>query len=294
MAGSSQSKPASGRPWAPLSGPFQALRIRAWHAIGTPVEWLCRFRLGPQNPAFPDDPATVGAAVDRLRSDPQPLPRPLIVFSGYRVPGLFGGHLAANLASLTCGTLRDVRLFAYPQAGDIEPLVNHLARRIGQQVGLDASGDCTQPVDVVGISMGGIVGRLAAARARTRPPGVPRVDIRRLFTIATPHRGARLALRIHVDKAACDMQPNAPFLARLDTCLPMDDYELIPYATINDITVGSANCSPWGTDPIWIRGTRRFAHTTISMHRGIMADIALRLRRQTPLGQPSPVPESYK
>lgn len=259
--------------------------------MGRPIAWPCRFTFGPENPAFNLDGDALKAKASELAANPKPLARPVLVFSGYRVPGIFGGQLATNLARLTSGRTADFRMFAYPFDGDIEPLVNRLAKQVGREFGLDASGDCTSAVDVVGISMGGIVGRLAAARARSRPSGVPRINIRNLFTIATPHRGARLALKIHVDRAATDMQPNSPFLAKLDEYAKSDDYTLVPYATLNDITVGPANCSPPGADPIWIRGTRRFAHTTVTMHPAIALDIALRLRGEPPLGSPSQIPQ---
>ncbi len=258
--------------------------------MGRPIAWPWRFDFGPENPAFTHADEVIAAKSRELETNPKPLARPVIVFSGYRVPGVFAGHLATNIARFTSGQTEDFRMFAYPFDGDIEPLVNRLAKIIGNEFGLDSSGDSTVPVDVVGISMGGIVGRLAAARTRTRLPGVPRVDVRRLFTIGTPHRGARLALTIHVDRAATDMQPNSPFLATLDEHAKSDDYELIPYATLNDITVGAANCSPPDSHPIWIRGSRRFAHTTVTMHPAIAVDIALRLRGETPIGTPSPVP----
>jgi len=273
-----------------MTGPFQKLRLAACHLMGRPIAWPCRFTFGPENPAFDCAHEALAEKARALAAHHKPLARPVLVFSGYRVPGIFGGQLATSLARLTSGNTSDFRMFAYPFDGDIEPLVNRLAKKVGKEFGTDASGDTTIPFDVVGISMGGIVGRLAAARARQRPAGVPRINIRNLFTIATPHRGARLALKIHVDRAATDMQPNSPFLAKLDEYAKSDDYTLLPYATLNDITVGAGNCSPHGSHPIWIRGTRRFAHTTVTMHPAIALDIALRLRGEQPLGTPSEIP----
>ncbi|MBX3379167.1 MAG: hypothetical protein KF805_03670 [Phycisphaeraceae bacterium] len=273
-----------------MTGPFQKLRLAACHLMGRPIAWPCRFTVGPENLAFNHATETIQSKARELAANPKPLAHPVMVFSGYRVPGIFAGQLATNLARLTSGRMEDFRMFAYPWHGDIEPLVNRLATKIGREFGMDSSGDSTLAVDAVGISMGGIVGRLAAARARPRPAGIPRVDIRNLYTIATPHRGANLALKIHVDRAATDMQPNSPFLAKLDEYAKSDDYSLTPYATLNDITVGAANCSPPGSHPIWVRGTRRFAHTTVTMHPAIALDIALRLRGEPPLGAPSAIP----
>ncbi len=259
------------------------------HVSGLPIAAVSSFTSGPTNQACAHSPADVQAAAVRLRASPKPLPRPVLIFSGYRVPGLFGGQLATRLSRLTTGNLDDFRLFAYPWAGNLESLVNLLAKKVGREYGL-IDPQTSIPVDVVGISMGGILGRLAAACQRNRPSGVPRLDIRRLFTIATPHRGAPLALTIHIDQAARDMQPGSAFLKHLDEMNRADDFELVPYASLNDRTVGATNTSPPGSHPIWLPGTPRFAHTTVTMHPAIALDIALRLRGETPIGQPSPVP----
>ncbi|MBS0191370.1 MAG: hypothetical protein U0573_09925 [Phycisphaerales bacterium] len=269
----------------------QRCRMRGSQALCWPFAAACQYNMGPENPHFPAASAQCVQLAVKLRADPRPLERPVIVFSGYRVPGMFSGQLAGRVAMLTSGSLDDVRMFAYPHAGDMEPLVNRLARKIGAEFGVDPTDPGqTSAVDVIGISMGGILGRLSASRSRPRSAGVPRINIRRLFTIASPHTGANLADRIHIDRAASDMRRGSAFLSRLAEWNRIDDFELIPYATLNDITVGPENCAPEGAHPIWIRGTRRFAHTTISMHPAIALDIALRLRGEKPLGAPAPLP----
>jgi len=51
---------------------------------------------------------------------------------------------------------------------------------------------CTSEVDVIGVSMGGVVGRCAAAPPPAGRLG-KRLKIARLFTISSPHRGAVMA-----------------------------------------------------------------------------------------------------
>lgn len=282
-----------GRRASSMSKAWQRLRIGLCELSGLPIDAFNRFTLGPPNEHFKVESSQLQAEMQRLRANPKPLARPVLIFSGYRVPGIFGGQLASRLAKLTSGNIDDFRLFAYPWTGDIPTVVDRIARIVANEYGLantTQGAEQTNPVDVIGISMGGIVGRLAAAKLRPRPDGVPRINMRKLFTIATPHRGARLALKIHVDQAACDMQPGSGFLAKLAEYNRADDFELVPYATLNDITVGASNCSPEGSHPIWIQGTKRFAHTTVTMHPAIALDIALRLRGEPPIGTPSLVP----
>ena len=81
-------------------------------------------------------------------------------------------------------------------------------------------------VDVVAISMGGLIARYAAMPL---PDDSRQLRIRRLFTISTPHRGAKLAALPTFDQRQIDMRPGSAFLASLDDALADADYDLLPY-----------------------------------------------------------------
>ena len=82
----------------------------------------------------------------------------------------------------------------------------------------------TTEVDVVGFSMGGLVSRHAALPlddgARGAHGPTRRLKIRRLFTIATPHRGANWAPLGVFNSLAQSMRHGSPLLQRLDAALP--------------------------------------------------------------------------
>src|SRR6185369_10092730 len=87
----------------------------------------------------------------------------------------------------------------------------------------------TVEVDVVGVSMGGLVARWAALPPADRfregaahNPGATgkRLRIRNLYTLGTPHRGAILANLIAPDPIARDMRAGSGFLRTLDARLP--------------------------------------------------------------------------
>lgn len=148
--------------------------------------------------------------------------------------------------------------------------------------------------------MGGLVARLAALAPEAREPfgiptELPRLNIARLFTLATPHRGASLAGIVALDAAARDMKPGSPFLRDLDAAEPDPRlYEMVCYARLRDAWVGATNTAPPGTNPIWVpTPARNLAHLTVSRDRRILLDIARRLRGEPPLAlEPSPPPRN--
>ncbi len=145
-------------------------------------------------------------------------------------------------------------------------------------------------VDVVAISMGGLVARYAATPGDqdTAP-----LAIRRLFTLASPHRGARLARYLHPDPRTRDMRAGSGFLARLDEARDECDYELVPYGRLGDWIVGVENAAPPCTSPWWVSNLPfQDAHSDIARDPRLLADIARRLRGERPwtTEPPSPLP----
>ncbi len=216
-----------------------------------------------------------------MRADPAPLARPVVVLGGYRTPWLTGERLAARLASLTSGRRDDFLSVAYATAHRVEDAAARAKGAIGRwqsQRGEDgADGAPDQGFDVVGISMGGIVGRMLAAG------GMP---VRRLFTLATPHRGALLAGRIAPDPAARALRRGSALLASLDDALAGNTVEIVPYARLYDGMVGATNAAPMGSHPLWRRGPRWLAHLTITSDDAFVVDIARRLRGEAPIATP--------
>ena len=139
-------------------------------------------------------------------------------------------------------------------------------------------------VDLVAHSMGGLVARAAAmGGVFGQSRGTKRLRIARLFTLATPHLGAKLARRIAPDRTARDMKPGSSFLHTLDDALMDAPYELICYARLRDSWVGATRTAPEGHGVRWVNGTRAVGHLTITQDRRIIMDIAKRLRGESGL-----------
>ena len=201
-----------------------------------------------------------------------------------------------ELERVTSGPPGGIRLLghAFPTVSTMRGAARGMIAAAAKAWGtLGAEGELrTAEIDVVGISMGGLVARLAAL-----PPGaragfgidasLPRLDVRRLFTLATPHRGAKLAGVVAMDSSARDMKPGSAFLRRLDGAEREGggrEYELVCYARLRDVWVGARNTAPPGMDPIWApTPTHDLAHMLVSRDRRILLDVARRLRGEAPV-----------
>ena len=142
----------------------------------------------------------------------------------------------------------------------------------------------TREVDVVAVSMGGVVARFAANPL----PGAAgkRLRVARLFTISSPHRGAQMAaLPALLGRKQLDMRQGSPFLSDLARREAEGTaYQLVPYARLGDVIVGARNAAPAGVTPLWLPSLPlEPAHLGSSNDPRIVADIARRLRGESPL-----------
>ena len=236
----------------------------------------------------PDFDLTADEALEdwkRVEGHPIRLERPVVVLAGWRemwpTPV---SDLAGPIERLTGG---DVLAVDYPFAGDLRKLTGKVVDAVEARW---PSGDAdeTVEVDVVGLSMGGLVARLAAIGGG----GAKRLNIKRLFTIATPHRGANMARLGFVDKATRDMRPGSALLGELDEALPSAAYELLCYARLNDVLVGATNTAPPGRHPFWVSGSVMFSHVGSRKDPRIIADIVRRLRGEAPFARRGSAPPS--
>lgn len=203
------------------------------------------------------------------------LVNPILALSGWRTPHvsaeLLRRRLRARLGVADDRTLAVSFLWLH----SIDDAAERLRRATADRFGVAPGGQATVAVDVVGLSMGGLVAR-RAAMVDAALPG-PRLAIARLFTLGTPHRGAKLADLIRVDENSRQMRAGSAWLARLDQALATADYELVCYARTNDWMVGATRTAPVGHTALWRRGVPIVAHHTLGMDGVVLDDIARRL-----------------
>lgn len=239
---------------------------------------------GEHNPALITEGVPYARELDRvrarLRENPVDLPRPVVIVSGYMDPGIASGGIVRALAQLTTGDRADFLVFNPRNPNSLE----ESAVDLGEFVALALTGERgaieTPEVDVVGLSLGGIVAEVAAERSVRRT----RLNVRRLYTIASPHQGAKVAEYFRfLSPVLDDIAIGSTVLAELNARTVTRDYELIPYAIRNDGIVGFENEAPPGMDPLWVRGRLIGSHLAVNMDETILTDIALRLRGESSL-----------
>jgi pimeloyl-ACP methyl ester carboxylesterase len=229
-----------------------------------------------ENPDFPWEGAELAAARERVLGARGGVRRPVVFLSGYHSPSFPMRLLRSRLVAL--GALEGVysRVISYPVAWSVEMAAAKAARVIRSDAKLQGG------IDVVGHSMGGIV-----ARELSR---VESCNITRLFTLATPHRGALLAERVRPDKGAVQLRAGSQLLARLDDAFPRwksGGGELCCYATLRDWMVGATRSSPLDEPLHWLdvhrRHVRMLSHYVIVTDERIILDLALRLVGARPM-----------
>jgi pimeloyl-ACP methyl ester carboxylesterase len=210
-----------------------------------------------------------------MRATARALARPVLVLDGWHSPGVSAWGLARRLCSLTSGRWGDFAWATYPWAFSLESAV-----RVAERV-IRRRGWARQEIDIVGISMGGIVAR-ALGSGVSGSGGEPVVRAKRIFTIASPHRGARLAKYLPVDRAARDMGAGSEVLRRLDEALDLTCEEMVCHAMSGDWLVGEENTAPAGMEALCVKPSsvfaRWFAHYAIVYDVRVQVDIARRLR----------------
>jgi pimeloyl-ACP methyl ester carboxylesterase len=243
----------------------------------------------PLNPSFPVTLDEAKLAMDSMRESPGVMPRPVVVLGGINDPGFAAPSIARKLRRVATldAQIIDVSFFG---TRDFDQCRDRVLRAV--ETAWPSIGDETIEVDVVAVSMGGLVARYAA---RPRSDGGRRLNVRRLFTIATPHLGAELASLELLDDRIDDMLPGSAFLALLNGMPAETDPELFCYARLGDGVVGEENAAPPGRTPWWVANIPlHSSHLHADSDPRILADIALRLRDETPFttDPPAPLPDA--
>ena len=240
---------------------------------------------GPTNPSFDLTVAEARDALAAMADDPQPLARPVVLLAGWADPGFAVGSLSQRVQQ----TLDDDRVIDVSFSGATS--FDDARERVLEAVDAAFPSDdatWTQEVDVVAISMGGLVARHAAAAHDEQPR---RLRIARLITLATPHQGARLAHLPTLSQRQRDMRPGSSFLDTLPA--PDDvDYDIHAYVRLDDTVVGAVNAAPDPATPAWWIPNRcfDFAHALVYRDPRLVAEIARHLRGEPTWATHPPVP----
>lgn len=246
---------------------------------------------GPANPSFDLGVADARHALDDMAGQPRPLARPLVLLAGWADPGIVVRGLRRRLECV----IDDDRIIhvSFTGTGSFDDARHRLLQAVDDAFPSDDPGH-TRPVDVVAISMGGLVARYAAAEHHA---DARRLRIVRLITLATPHQGARLARLPALDGLQRDMRPGSAFLDALPARHDVD-YDIHAYVRLDDAVVGAVRAGPDAETPAFWIANRYFDFAHILAYRDprLVAEIARHLRNEPTWARhpPTPVPHPFR
>lgn len=206
------------------------------------------------------------------------LERPVLCLSGWRAWPVMAWGVARTLSEMTGASIDSFGRVSFQEVGSFSEAVGKVMSEVEEKWGRHAV-----ELDVVAVSMGGLVARAAAAGMF----GGERLRAKRLFTLASPHLGASLAGVVALDSSARDMKPGSDFLRALDEAERGQGgrgYELVCYARTRDWWVGAKQTAPEGVTPIWVDPPLvTMSHLCVTMDRRILGDVAHRLLGKEPI-----------
>lgn len=224
-----------------------------------------------------------------MRQSRRSLDRPLIICGGFTDIGIGPAVLRGKLQ----GVIDDDRILtlSFADCLSIESCRRKLVAAIDERFGRGDNDAETVEVDLIGLSMGGLV---AVSSAADLGDGARRVNARRIFTLASPLTGARLAVRapIAMTQLHTDMRPGSRLYQTLQSA-PLDA-EIFSYTRLNDQIVGEEFSAMPGHTPWWApTPPLEGAHLKGTADVRFLADIARRLRNEPAFGRipPAPLPQ---
>lgn len=240
------------------------------------------------NPSFFLSVDEADDALQQMQQNPRKLSRPVVVLGGWGDEIRVAKSLAEEIKRVT-GDDR-VLPIDYSASDNLVHTQFLVVKKINEAFPSKVPGK-TVEVDVVAYSMGGLVARYAARRSDT-DPNQPTLNIVRLFTISTPHRGARFADLPAIDSYIPEMRRDSAFIAELSKPDYRDDYyRIYPYVRLGDIYVGAENAAPPYRTPWWVPNMKlEDAHWGAYRDPRLLADIARRLRNEAPYTRYPPAP----
>ncbi len=241
----------------------------------------------PVNPSFAVTSSQAHEALRQMEGDPKPLDRPLVIVGGIFDPDISPRYCSFLVNKFAC----DAKIIpvGIGFCGSSEECRQRIIAAVDKAYP-STDPQWTTEVDVIGISLGGLMSRYAAAPSDD-PSHPRRLKIARLFTFSSPHSGAKIANLIALTDFHRDIKPGSKFLTSLAATDADATYQLFPYVHLNDEIVGDRFAAPPGQTPLWLSNPPPLpAHMAVVTDDRVWADIARRLRDEAPFSHSPPAP----
>jgi len=237
------------------------------------------------NPSFPVTRGEAKAVRKAMAQQVKTLQRPVVVLSGFLDPGVVAEAFRTSLNDVVDG--ERIIAISFATERNFDSARDTLIAEV--EAALPSSNPReTVEVDVIAHSMGGLIARYASL---PRSDG-KRLRIARLFTTATPHRGAAMGGGLlPINALAVNMDKHSEFIAMMAKV--NHAYPIVPYVMLGDRVVGQENSAPQGQHPWWVdRRWYQAPHLAVTGDHRILADILRRLRGEQPftIEPPTPLP----
>jgi pimeloyl-ACP methyl ester carboxylesterase len=223
-----------------------------------------------------------------MAASPKCLERPLLIIGGFGDIGVVTYCVGSRFDSLAA----DHRI-ATVALGDCFSMEGCRKKVIDAIEAKFPSADpaTTTEVDVIGMSMGGVVARYASLPSRESGK---RLRIARLFTISSPLRGSNEADWFPaVHPLIAPLRHGSALIAKINAVEP--EYPVFSYVRLGDIAVGASNASEPGQGVWWLSSpVLESAHNGAMFDLRILADIARRLRDEPGFASNPPAPLPVK
>ncbi|HET6249700.1 MAG TPA: hypothetical protein VFE47_18570 [Tepidisphaeraceae bacterium] len=235
------------------------------------------------NPSFPTTPQQADVDLNRMAAAPKKLDRPLVIVGGFIDPGV----APIMMKWMFQDVFSDDRVIGVPMGLDFsfDGCRDDLIKAVDERFPCKDPNQTTE-VDVIGMSMGGLVARYSASPIKGRK----RLNIARLFTISSPLQGADSASRFPaLHPLMTPMRAGSPFLTQLNATMP--SFPVYSYVRLYDHPVGAQNAALPGRTAWWVSTPwLNDPHNGAFSDERILADIARRLRDEAPLAKDPPAP----
>jgi triacylglycerol lipase len=192
-------------------------------------------------------------------------PRPIIVVHGYAMNRACFQGLALRLAAAKLGPVYGFEYWSLGKVSSASHRLHSFIEKICEMHGCDQ-------VDIIGHSMGGLVGRYYL----TLGPGRGAGRVANLITLGTPHGGSVFS-GLGIGRAKIELSPRTPFFQRLSSAKLPENVGLTVIWSRADVLVASHRQAHWSGAEELVHDD--LGHVSLLYSRRVAGQIIERLSR---------------